>query len=84
MLLLILLHLLSLILTFRAELGLGNEYFQTSAGQRDRLLSATDRLNKTSDRIQAGRQQLLETEASVGLGNGCRWGCPFRGFSRLS
>ncbi|KAL6781182.1 VTI1B [Auxenochlorella protothecoides x Auxenochlorella symbiontica] len=46
----------------RAELGLGNEYFQTSAGQRDRLLTATDRLGKTSDRIQAGRQQLLETE----------------------
>lgn len=50
----------------RAELGLGNEYFQTSAGQRDRLLTATDRLGKTSDRIQAGRQQLLETEVGSG------------------
>lgn len=51
----------------RAELGLGNEYFQTSAGQRDRLLTATDRLGKTSDRIQAGRQQLLETEVGGGF-----------------
>lgn len=46
----------------RAELGLAGDYFQTSAGQRDRLLTATDRLNKTSDRIQQGRQQLHETE----------------------
>ncbi len=46
----------------RAELGLAGDYYQTSAGQRDRLLSATDRLNKTSDRIQQGRQQLHETE----------------------
>ncbi|PRW58605.1 alkaline phosphatase isoform A [Chlorella sorokiniana] len=46
----------------RAELGLAGDYYQTSAGQRDRLLTATDRLNKTSDRIQQGRQQLHETE----------------------
>lgn len=46
----------------RAELGLANDYYQTSAGQRERLLSATERLGKTSDRIQQGRQQLLETE----------------------
>jgi vesicle transport through interaction with t-SNAREs protein 1 len=46
----------------RAELGLGNDFYQTSAGQRDRLLTATDRLNQTSDRIQQGRAQLLETE----------------------
>lgn len=38
---------------------------QTSAGQRERLLTATDRLNKTSDRIQQGRQQLLETEVGT-------------------
>lgn len=48
----------------RAELGLADDYYQTSAGQRDRLLSATDRLGKTSERIQQGRQQLLETEVS--------------------
>jgi vesicle transport through interaction with t-SNAREs 1 len=46
----------------RAELGLADDYYQTSAGQRERLLSATERLGKTSDRIQQGRQQLLETE----------------------
>ncbi|KAL4430900.1 hypothetical protein ABPG75_006156 [Micractinium tetrahymenae] len=56
----------------RAELGLAGDYYQTSAGQRDRLLSATDRLNKTSDRIQQGRQQLLETEVGAAL-LGC-WG----------
>lgn len=49
----------------RAELGLADDYYQTSAGQRERLLSATERLGKTSDRIQQGRQQLLETEVSL-------------------
>ena len=65
----------------RAELGLGgtggaagSDYFATSAGQRDRLLTATDRLGKTSDRIQQGRQQLLETEVG---GGSCGWGCCF-------
>ena len=63
----------------RAELGLAGDYYQTSAGQRDRLLTATDRLNKTSDRIQQGRQQLHETEVrrpqAVGLRVGsCRHG----------
>ena len=52
----------------RAELGLGADFYQTSAGQRDRLLTATDRLGKTSDRIQQGRQQLLETEVRAGRG----------------
>lgn len=46
----------------RAELGLGGDYYQTSAGQRDRMLTGTDRISKTGDRIQQGRQQLLETE----------------------
>ncbi|GAB4817816.1 hypothetical protein N2152v2_004862 [Parachlorella kessleri] len=46
----------------RAELGLGDDYYQTSAGQRERLLQSTDRLEKTGSRIQQGRQQLLETE----------------------
>eukprot|EP00887_Chlorella_sp_A99_P005401 scaffold1.g5401.t1 len=46
----------------RAELGLSDDYYQTSAGQRERLLTSTQRLEKTSDRIQQGRQQLLETE----------------------
>lgn len=44
---------------------------QTSAGQRERLLTATDRINKTGDRIQQGRQQLLETEVGASW-LGCR------------
>lgn len=48
----------------RAELGLADDYYQTSAGQRERLLQSTDRLEKTSNRIQQGRQQLYETEVS--------------------
>lgn len=48
----------------RAELGLGDDYYQTTAGQRERLLTSTDRLDRTGGRIQQGRQQLLETEAT--------------------
>jgi len=55
---------------FRAELGLADDYYETSAGQRDRLLSATDRLSKTSDRIQQGRAQLLQTEVRRGRDGG--------------
>ena len=47
----------------RAELGLEDDFYSTSAGQREKALASTDRLNKTGDRIQHGRQQLLETEA---------------------
>ncbi|GMH45462.1 hypothetical protein BSKO_13419 [Bryopsis sp. KO-2023] len=46
----------------RAELGLGGGQFSSSAAQRDRLLTATERLNKTNDRLQTGRQQLAQTE----------------------
>lgn len=46
----------------RAELGLGDSYYSSSAGQRDRMLAATERLQKTSDRLQHGKQQLAETE----------------------
>lgn len=52
----------------RAELGLAGDFYQTSAGQRDRLLNSTDRLTKTGDRIQQGRQQLLETEVGAAWG----------------
>ena len=51
----------------RAELGLADDYYQTSTGQRDRLLTSTERLGKTSDRIQQGRQQLLATEVRFSL-----------------
>lgn len=51
----------------RAELGLGDDYYSTSAGQRERMLASTERLNKTGARIQQGQQQLLETE-ELGVG----------------
>lgn len=46
----------------RAELGLGSDYFSTTSGQRERMLTATEQLNRTGVRLQQGRQQLLETE----------------------
>jgi hypothetical protein len=49
----------------RAELGLHDDYSQTSAGQRDRLLQTTEKLGRTGDRITQGRQQLLETEVGM-------------------
>lgn len=49
----------------RAELGLGGDYSTSSAGQRERMLGATGKLQQTGDRIAQGRQQLLETEVSA-------------------
>eukprot|EP00803_Ostreobium_quekettii_P006158 evm.model.scf_955.5 EVM.evm.TU.scf_955.5 scf_955:30381-34125(-) len=46
----------------RAELGLGQDYFSTTSGQRERMLTSTERLNRAGDRLQQGRHQLLETE----------------------
>jgi hypothetical protein len=59
-------------------LGLGDDYYQTSAGQRDRLLTSTERLGKTSERIQQGRQQLdlqaLRMRAGSRLLHWFHWG----------
>ena len=49
----------------RAELGLGGNYSTSSAGQRDRMLGSTAKLQQTGERITQGRQQLLETEVSL-------------------
>ncbi len=49
----------------RAELGLSDNYSQTSAGQRERLLQTTEKMSRTGERITQGRQQLLETEVSM-------------------
>lgn len=49
----------------RAELGLADNYYDTSAGQRERMLKTTEKLDKTGDRISQGRAQLAETEASL-------------------
>jgi hypothetical protein len=35
-----------------------------AAGQRERMLAATERMQKTSDRLHVGKQQLAETEVS--------------------
>ncbi len=56
----------------RAELGLEDDYYSTSAGQRERMLASTERLNKTGTRIQQGQQQLLETEVGGQQGQPCR------------
>jgi hypothetical protein len=71
----------------RAELGLDADYLQAAAGQRERMLTATERLSRTGERIQQGRAQLLETEVSllkaVGfVGSGSR--VVGAGFSALS
>eukprot|EP00891_Asterochloris_glomerata_P001854 jgi/Astpho2/1854/fgenesh1_pm.00038_%23_13_t len=51
----------------RAELGLSDNYYDTSAGQRERMLKSTEKMDKTTDRIAQGRQQLAETE-ELGVG----------------
>lgn len=48
----------------RAELGLGDDFYSTSSGQRERMLQSTERLARTGDRIKQGQHQLLETEVS--------------------
>ena len=57
----------------RAELGLGDDFYESSSGQRERMLQSTDRLNKTGDRIRQGRQQLLETEVNPSAVSSPRW-----------
>ena len=51
----------------RAELGLGDDFYATSSGQRERMLQSTEKLANTGDRINQGRQQLLETEVRAAL-----------------
>lgn len=46
----------------RAELGLGGDYLSSSAGQRDRMLTATQRMEKTNDTLKYGQEQLMQTE----------------------
>lgn len=46
----------------RMELGLGPDYYSSTTGQRERMLGATERLQKTSNRLQVGKQSLLQTE----------------------
>ena len=55
----------------RAELGLGEDFASTAAGQRQRLLDGTARVNASGERIRQSRQTLAETEelGSEILGN---------------
>ncbi|KAG2443670.1 hypothetical protein HXX76_002018 [Chlamydomonas incerta] len=47
----------------RAELGLGMDYASSSSAQRDRMLSATAKLEQSDERLKQGKQLLAETEA---------------------
>jgi hypothetical protein len=42
--------------------GLAGDYYSTSAGQRERMLSSTQRLENSSSQLQQGREQLIQTE----------------------
>mmetsp|Transcript_34060 Transcript_34060/g.75515 ORF Transcript_34060/g.75515 Transcript_34060/m.75515 type:complete len:227 (-) Transcript_34060:123-803(-) len=46
----------------RAELGLGGDYYSTSAAQRDRMLSATQRMEKTTQNLEWAKNQLDVTQ----------------------
>lgn len=46
----------------RAELGLSSDYASSSQAQRDRMLTATQRLEQSNDRLQQGKKLLVETE----------------------
>ena len=42
--------------------GLSSDYASSSQAQRDRMLSASQRLEQTNDRLQQGKKLLIETE----------------------
>lgn len=46
----------------RAELGLGMDHASSSQAQRDRMLSATAKLEQSGERLQQGKKLLAETE----------------------
>mmetsp|Transcript_6481 Transcript_6481/g.20160 ORF Transcript_6481/g.20160 Transcript_6481/m.20160 type:complete len:226 (-) Transcript_6481:327-1004(-) len=46
----------------RAELGLASDYYSTTAGQREKMLTATQRLEKSSARLTDARQMLAQAE----------------------
>lgn len=47
--------------------GLGGDYYSSSAGQRDRMLTATQRMEQSSDMLNKGRNMLAETEVGWGF-----------------
>ncbi len=42
--------------------GLGGDYYGTSAGQRERMLGATQVMQKTDERLNFAKDQLREAE----------------------
>lgn len=42
--------------------GLGGDYYSTSAGQREKMLTATQRLEKSTDKLAGAKQTLAQTE----------------------
>ena len=48
--------------------GLGGDFTGTSAGQRERMMGATQVMEKTNERLAYAKQQLGQTEVSRGLG----------------
>ena len=45
--------------------GLGGDFYSTSTAQRERMVGATQQLEKTNERLAFGKQQLAETEVST-------------------
>lgn len=56
--------------------GLGGDYYSTSAGQRERMLTATQKLENQNQKLLEARVTLAQTEVSlvplaVGQPEGC-------------
>jgi hypothetical protein len=47
--------------------GLGGDYYSTSAGQREKMLTATQRLENSSKKLDSARQTLAQTEVGVSM-----------------
>lgn len=50
--------------------GLSSDYASSSQAQRDRMMSATQRLQQSDNRLQEGKRLLAETEVGCLLGKG--------------
>ncbi|GAX73418.1 hypothetical protein CEUSTIGMA_g870.t1 [Chlamydomonas eustigma] len=46
----------------RAELGLGGDYYSTSAGQRERMLTATQRMERSTQNLTYAKETLDRTQ----------------------
>jgi hypothetical protein len=57
--------------TYLPSCGVWPVLLLLAAGQRERMLAATERMQKTSDRLHMGKQQLAETEVRELRGVAC-------------